>query len=430
MKALFLIHMLIVLSLTLCCTKSENMIIDDSCCDHLSHNENCDTVPHKYELFWQEPFHPKPGRSTSTVPFLINDILITSYLASDGDYSIIHAFNALTGEFLWKWDDFQFSKEFLADNNTKGIYNNKVLLSFVNSIYYIDPITGFTNLATLKTPDSILTNTDISLIGEYLYYGGRSTDHTEFRTSLYRRSLSNPDMFEEIYTHEDTTEVKLRFSLPVLFIDQALDSILVFIGSGFHHTLPNKDKTGYYAFNLTKREFVWAKEYIPGGGLHAPPLVINNKVYVIPLPNIIACLDANTGDLLWEYNISEPGQFYPGDMIFEEGVLLAVNNRGYIFALDPETGAIFWKNQISEWGSGPVKMEAHKGILYIPSGSLGCQLSAWDVHTGENYWCEYSVNAICKPDCFISSSGLTIDKERGLLYTTDGYDILCIKTIR
>ncbi len=425
-----LLQLVLGISIILSCSKSKDIQPDKLCCDLNNKNEICDTVPYKYELVWKNSFHPFPGRSTSTVPFLVNDILITSYLAQDGDYSIIHAYNAQTGHFIWEWEDFIFGKEFLHDNFTKVISNENLLLSFKNSIYALDPGNGQSIWGQVKTPDSILTNPCISLINDYIYFGGRSTDDTEFRTSLYRRSVSNPHVLEEIFRHEDTTEVKLRFSLPTLFIDQSFDSILIFIGPGFHRTLQNKDKTGYYAYNLTKREFVWAKEYIPGGGLHAPPLVINNKVYVIPLPNIIACLDANTGDLLWEYNISEPGQFYPGDMIFEEGVLLAVNNRGYIFALDPETGAIFWKNQISEWGSGPVKMEAHKGILYIPSGSLGCQLSAWDVHTGENYWCEYSVNAICKPDCFISSSGLTIDKERGLLYTTDGYDILCIKTIR
>ncbi len=407
------------------CKKEHTPIPDDPPCAKV----DCDTVPHKYELVWKAPFHMTQVRNLSSVPVLFGDILITSYLKLEYDASVISAHHAQTGELLWQWEDYWLSPGYLHTTNTITKYNNQLIISNVDNIHAIDLSTGLTQWA-FNYPDSINTLPTVVRIGNYLYDGGRHKDESKYYTELLRMSLDHPGIWEKVFSIQDSTMVSMEIGMVSQTFNATGDSILICYGTGFHREDPKKDKGSVHAWNMTKKEFMWSREYPLGDGLYNPPIVINNRIYLAPTTKRMVCLDKESGNQIWEKVTTEIGSFGYGDLILEDNILIACNSFGWIFAIDPDNGNEIWRAKTSEYAGSVYKMEVHKGILYIANGGIGCNLSAWDIHNGENYWCEYSVNAKRLPDCYISANGLTIDKERGLLYTTDGYDILCMKTIR
>lgn len=409
------------------CNKADNPILFDPCNNDPCNCNELDTIDYKYSLLWNNKFHDKSNRSVSTTPFVIEEVLITSYLGDDGLHSIINGHNSISGNKLWERVYHISNKAVLHHYSTKHSHNNTLILSYNYLLYGINSATGEVIWKTEKMQDNLWSDPSSVIIDNYIYYGGRTMDSTQKKSFLFRRDINNPYDEEIIIEYSDIENFDLLLGLPSRIIQHNTDTILIFMGKGFNL---NESKTNYFGFNLSKRQIIWKNEFLAADGKWQIPIIDNNKVFIAPTSNSIACLDAYSGTILWHNQLPDPGFMQSGDIILEENVLLVLNNMGTLYAFDPESGVEIWKQQTAEWASSPVKMEAHKGILYVANGGLGCQLSAWDVHTGENYWCEYSVNAICKPDCYISSSGLTIDKERGLLYTTDGYDILCIKTIR
>lgn len=371
--------------------------------------------------------NPHNMRNSRSAPYLAGDVVVTSYFAPEGLWTYLSGFDALTGDSLWTWGDWHWHLEGVGRTGTINHHGDKLFVGFPVVHYEIVKNTGST-LAANKTNLNFDTEPRIILIGDYLYYGGRSSRQNKtYLAGVFRRHVENFSQEEIVFVLTDTTEVHMMVGAPTLYIDVQGDSILILRGTGFHDD-PQQDKIGYYALRMKDKQLLWSREYIRGNIILRPPVLYDGRIYVPISKDTYACLDAETGETLWENTIPEFGFMAGGDMLIHEGVLIVANNHMALYGVNPQNGQIIWKHILG--GGSPIRMDAHKGILYAACGTVGCNLGAWDVHTGENYWCEYSINEIkTKGDAHIGG-GLTIDQERGALYFTDGYDLFCVKTIR
>jgi outer membrane protein assembly factor BamB len=420
------IGLLILLALSTGCRK-EKLPIPPPCLHPPCDTVPVDTVSHKYEILWHRPFHPLNRRDGSCAPYLAGDVVVTSYFAPEGLWTYLSGFDAFTGDSLWTWGDWQWHLEGVQQTGTINHYGDQVFVGFPVVHYAIEKRSGITLVAN-KTHEEFNTGPKLVLIGDYMYYGGRSPRQNKtYLAGVFRRHVANFSQEETVFIHQDTTEVHMTLGSPTLFIDAQGDSILILRGAGFHDN-PQQDKIGYYALHLKAKQILWSREYIRGNTMTRPPVLHEGRIYVPISKDTYACLDAETGETIWENTIPEFGFMAGGDMLLHEGVLIVCNNHGALYGVNPQNGQVLWKHIL---GNGqPIRMDAHKGIVYLAIGAVGCNLGAWDVHTGENLWCETSINRkLSKSDAGISG-GLTIDHERGVLYFTDGYDLFCVKTIR
>jgi outer membrane protein assembly factor BamB len=425
MKAWHIYILLLILAASAC--RKDKLVAPPPCLNPPCDTVPGDTVPHQYEILWHRPYHPLGRKAGASAPYLAGNVVVTSYFAPEGLWTYLSGFDALTGDSLWTWGDWQWHLEGVSQTRTFAHENEKLVVSFNRVQYLLDHRSGATQIASMQSEGFNFFN-KLTRIGDYIYHGGRAKDNGDYRMTLYRRNIYDYGHSTQVFVYEDTTEVKYIPTVPQLHIDSNGDSILIMPIAGYHYVDKEKDKNGYFAWNQSKQEIKWIREIIRGLGMHSPPIIVGDRMYVAPKKDTYSCLDAKTGETIWENTIPEFGFMAGGDMLVHEGVLIVCNNHGALYGVNPQNGQVIRKHIL---GNGqPIRMDAHKGIVYLAIGAVGCNLGAWDVHTGQNYWCEYSINEInTKGDAGISG-GLTIDHERGVLYFTDGYDLFCVKTIR
>lgn len=129
------------------------------------------------------------------------------------------------------------------------------------------------------------------------------------------------------------------------------------------------------------------------------PVVVDNTVYVGQL----MALNAETGDLKWEFPIS--GYVYSSPAV-ANGVVYIGSGWGYLYAVDADTGQELWKFKTSA-AIESTPMVAN-GVVYV--GSNDTRLYAIDAETGELKW-------KFKTDSFIFSSPAIAN---GVVYVGSG----------
>ena len=157
----------------------------------------------------------------------------------------------------------------------------------------------------------------------------------------------------------------------------------------------------------------WMKDDV---SCRSTPIVMNGKVYVVSRigegadeQERVVCLDATTGDIVWEHRFSifftpivsiRLGWTVPvGDP--ETGNVYAHGTQGLLYCFDGETGDVKWQKSLTEeFGritgyGGRVTSPVVDGDLVMISmissnwgahGGGGCRFLAFDKHTGEMVW--------------------------------------------
>ena len=115
----------------------------------------------------------------------------------------------------------------------------------------------------------------------------------------------------------------------------------------------NKDTDVVYCFDALTGQEKWRHEYAEplapkhyDGGSNATPIVHDGKVYTLSKQGVAFCLNADTGDVIWEKALD----FEPPTWGFSGSILivgdLAIYNVGAAgLALNKTTGEIVWKSE-------------------------------------------------------------------------------------
>jgi len=73
--------------------------------------------------------------------------------------------------------------------------------------------------------------------------------------------------------------------------------------------------------------------------------------------NILA-LDRYTGELSWSWK-SPKGSGYPALILDEDRLIVSVS--GYMYCLEPTTGAVVWENELKGFGTGVSSLVSVRG---------------------------------------------------------------------
>ena len=109
--------------------------------------------------------------------------------------------------------------------------------------------------------------------------------------------------------------------------------------------------------------------------------------------DIVYCLDAKTGEKIWQFSYSCAAGNYPGPRstpVFDEGRIYSVSREGHLFCLDAASGKVIWKHHLAQefkaspptWGiAGSAVIEGD--MLLVNAGIHGM---AFEKDTGKFLW--------------------------------------------
>jgi outer membrane protein assembly factor BamB len=173
------------------------------------------------------------------------------------------------------------------------------------------------------------------------------------------------------YTHTLPATVMRRTSSPAV----SNDFIIVGLASGKLVALHKTSGMVVWIFDLAKAnsmfEDIDTKEILD---VCADPMVLNGIVYAARFDGKLVAVNADTGELIWERDISS----YAGFTVFKNK-LLVIETKGNVYALNLKTGATIWQQNalVGRRLSQPVIYQKYlatsdrDGALYLVSAENG-----------------------------------------------------------
>jgi quinohemoprotein ethanol dehydrogenase len=159
--------------------------------------------------------------------------------------------------------------------------------------------------------------------------------------------------------------------------------------------------------NVKRLSLAWSiTTDAPQGTVEATPLMHNGVLYFILPWNVMAAVDARTGQTKWRWDPQVPREHIQGlccgpvnrGMAIYNGRVYAGLLDGRVVALDQETGKLIWSTQDTVPGGDTILTSAVrvvKGKVIV--GSSGAEqavrgyFSAYDAETGKRVWRFYTV---------------------------------------
>ncbi len=377
-------------------------------------------TPSKLEIVWQKPI------SSDTLEYYINvhdvsnnKVLYCTNLSAPT--ATLQTRNADNGQLEWIFSNFIHPVSVLYLVRDVYTYGTKIMVQDDRDVYCIDYLTG----ERLWFYEALNAPLGCNQIGENLYtvQSTGSYPNTTSSSMVRTRASDQFTKWDTLYTRSAVPDTFPLFAIPVIWANNQGDSVMIFNDGHGYNGGPQsagRNKTFLTAFNLRTRQVVWQYPDFKGYYL-APPLVDGDRLYVTG--GSVFCFDLNTGSLLWEKPIDGG---VDGSLVAHKDILVVQGGQTGMWGLNKYTGEQVWYNKDTD---GNVwELTLFDGIVYCTSSGYG-RLYAVNAETGATIWKEFSPNASHPKtrNASFADAGVAIDPERRLLYTADGFYIMCIK---
>lgn len=375
----------------------------------------------KLNILWQKPV------SHDTLEYYINvhaahagSVLYCTNLSSPT--ATIQLRNGENGNLNWIFNSFESSVSSFNLFSDLFISEDHVIIEDNGDIYCID-YNGGGRLWYDKGTHSPLGS---NKIGDNLYTIKTTGDYPNTTSSsLVRTKVQNSfSGWDTLYTRFSVIDSFPAFNIPVLWLNPQGDSILIFEDVDIYNGPPptaGRFKSHLTAFNLRTREIEWRYPDFKGYYL-APPIIDGNRLYING-PDVF-CFDLNTGQLLWQKAFE--GGVGGTSLVIHNDILVVQSTQVGMWGVNKYTGDQIWYNKDTDGTTWELIL--FDGIVYCTSSGYG-RLYAVNAETGATIWKEFSPNASHTKtrNASFADAGVAIDPERRLLYTADGFYIMCIK---
>lgn len=160
-----------------------------------------------------------------------------------------------------------------------------------------------------------------------------------------------------------------------------------------------------YALNANTGDVIW--NYATAGPAYGSPAVAFGLAYVVG--GDVYAFDASTGSLHWQWQSPGSSCLYSPTLV--NGILYVVCDSNYVYALNAATGTVIWQYQLSSTiNSSPA---ISNGALYVCSQDGG--VHALNASTGTLIWSRpLGVSPIPQPIPYITYGSLSV--ANGVVY--------------
>lgn len=158
------------------------------------------------------------------------------------------------------------------------------------------------------------------------------------------------------------------------------------------------------AANVSGLQVKWIFQRGVKEKIEATPLVVDNIMYVTIPPNDAYALNAETGDIYWEYKRNLPTKIAPccgqvnRGFAISGNLLFMTTLDAYIIALDRRTGRLVWETKMADYKEGYTGTHAplvvkDKVLVGAAGGEYGIRgfVDAYRISDGSRVWRSYTV---------------------------------------
>jgi alcohol dehydrogenase (cytochrome c) len=161
--------------------------------------------------------------------------------------------------------------------------------------------------------------------------------------------------------------------------------------------------------NVARLEPVWTLSTGLTEGHQSPPIVNDGVMFITTPLNHVYAIDAASGDIFWHYGRQMPFDIQLGHptnrgvALYGDKVYLATSDA-VVVALDAKTGAVVWEQAVEDYRGGyymtlaPLAVRG-KIMVGVSGGERGVRgfVVALDAETGAQVWKSYTVPAPGEP---------------------------------
>ena len=164
------------------------------------------------------------------------------------------------------------------------------------------------------------------------------------------------------------------------------------------------------SYNLLNGAIEWKTKV---GDIETSPLLIGNRLYVTTLEGTLQCIEKNSGDVLWKYEVPRHDRIIPiHSSPASDGNLIVFGcDDGTLYAVGLIDGTLRWKT--SSGGGIFASPSIDQGSVFV--GSLDGSMYSYDLNTGKLLWKTplgakiYGSQAVASHRLYVGTAGRTID---------------------
>jgi len=389
------------------------------------------TYPTRLEIIWNAPFHSDSIGDYFLEYEMANNqyiVLANMWNREEGKSRGIGVYNMQTGERHPAWQNDPggifsvIEVEDLMDCKIAG-KNKDIILIYNQRALFGYNLHGGQRIWTLNIPNTgqVKMSADVNIA--FITYGPGALSKSWYRLAVIDvYSGTKTDVLE--LTIEDNYDFDIN--PPSAYVNSVGDTLLYFTTGGWNFA-EVKGRVHAYCYNLTKKQMVWEnKQFGIDRDISAsqpPPFVIENDKLIVTSLRAIHCLNRLTGELIWQREdvafADMPPLYYEGKLYIRSRTM---GTSCILLCLDAQSGQQLWENTtLSPHPAHHGKMAIYKDRLYFShyGKDIAYSLACVDAQTGQTLWRDRGPYGSI-------SFGVLIDQQTGYLYCNTGWSTMCI----
>ncbi|MEO7175883.1 MAG: PQQ-binding-like beta-propeller repeat protein [Saprospiraceae bacterium] len=374
--------------------------------------------PSALKVLWSEKLNPD-STTSFTGPIHINGdqlIFLNSYFKP---HSLVQSRNIKTGKLNWTYDNPDLG-ELLGSKETV-FSGNEVVINAHGHFYNINTISGASSLIDKQSGQGLGWPAELMLFDNYLYCSNDESGVDDNFSNLVRRKINGGE-WENIFTEEKGSDgYSDGLNIPIITV-QGLDTILLFANRMWHFA-NSKGRFDVMAYSLAGKKIKWKVDSIDPTGLGSsyPPIIYQGKVY-FQGHHTLYCIDIESGEQLWKFAMPE----YLHTMLqcqplIADNKLFLKSNDVTLYALNPQTGILDWKNEDTEYETQ--KLQYANGMVMFTSHHYLLVINA---RTGQTIWKKKSPFEDAEAN-FNGWIPIGVNEKDSIIYACDKKNIMAIK---
>lgn len=422
----------LILSILLIGTSCEKTPINPSKCKlpDCSDTVTIKPTPKDTQIVWETPFFEDKKNCVSMYPILYKDNILYSRRLTVAGEPIIWV-NKKTGKI-----ETEINREENQTTSKVGnyLFENLLMLSHGGTHFQVIDLEN-KKFQKLFEPRNYGGEGQprIGGFGKFALitlYSNRALED-EYTNYLVKINMET-GVLDTLFSITDTTCFKAGIESAILWQNPSSgDSLLLFQNRQYRFTgslcAPNTASWGrvdIYAYNLSKRKMEWKQANVTpetGSSSVFPLIITDNKAFFQGDKQGIL-FDCATGKIIWQRFFQNEGFVQTNSIIAENKVIMKSETNNMI-ALDINNGEIVWENPKAS--SSSTNMIYHKGRVYWEGDQDGYGvLRGIRVSNGKIEWTFFPKNG---GSSTYGLSGIAIDHENDLLYSSDLKYMQCIR---
>ncbi len=386
------------------------------------------------KLVWKTSLKEDVSESNRSMvkPVLNRNQVIFSF--TDFSSTFVQSHSLKKGKQKWKWDDFSKNVPLIQLENNKS--NSLISENF--RMYLFNNRSAKT-IWKYETPIGYsLSSVSIKNKKIYTCWKGEKKD-SDFAW-IMKASIKNPNKWDTLFKlKKDSSNFSSNFS-PNLIANFQIEKaksqkeFLIFQNRSFNFET-FKGRIDLYAMDFQTKKIIWKNENIDIDGNSNVNAIhqYDDKIYFIG-NTALQVFDIETGTKIWEYKVDRNPNFNflvgNANIVIDNEKVYLKANGDLLICLNAKTGNVLWEN--TESGANPNQMIIHNDRLYyVADNNKNTQttLHVIDAESGKLLHRFISPNELNQKTkgSFNGTAGIAIKDNH--LYIGDSFFAMCFKIL-